>query len=119
MDAENENEWIYPKYTKCGSKTRVFNFYICECHEKIIGLEEGNDKYQEHCGGRRSTTQHCGWESDAGYAILNANNKVKSWWLAPWVETNIERDHYSFCREAVFMNLYDIDNNHVEVREFF
>jgi hypothetical protein len=89
-----------------------FCFHVCEVHEDIIGIQEANPDYQSKCGGH----QPCGWESDAGYLVLDADNVVTEFHLAFWVDTYISRGVYSFSHESVLYNLHDIDNNVVEVK---
>jgi len=90
---------------------RLFNFYVCERHEQIIGLEQGNNRYHEHCDGG----ERCGWETDAGFLILDSQNGVKEFYLEPWVISNIERRHYSFSEDDVLTDLYDVNGELVEL----
>lgn len=89
----------------------VYTFYVCETHEDIFGLQSPNMNYQCKCGG----VQHCGWEDEAGYLILDGDNKLIQFYLSDWVISNIRRGNYSFNEKSVLYNLYDLNDNPVEV----
>ncbi len=90
---------------------KTFNFYICETHEDMYGLEEGNNNYLDKCFG----LSRCGWESEVGYLTVDHNNVLIEFVLENWVKSNINRGHYSFKCGSVLYNLYDINNNRVSI----